>query len=68
MILFSKVGWCSFWDMLSKIECGDLGFFKIIDDIVLDWLEDIWGWRCYKIESVWIFGGVEWVLGLDFGV
>ncbi|XP_012377406.2 KICSTOR complex protein SZT2 isoform X2 [Dasypus novemcinctus] len=63
----SKAGRRSFWDMLSKTECGDLGSPKTTDDIVLDRPEDTRGRRRHKTESVRTPGGAEQALGPDSG-
>ncbi|KAI5139765.1 KICSTOR complex protein SZT2 isoform X1 [Manis pentadactyla] len=61
----SKAGRRSFWDMLSKTECGDLGSPKTTDDIVLDRPEDTRGRRRHKTESVRTPGGTERAPGPD---
>ncbi|ELW62137.1 Protein SZT2 [Tupaia chinensis] len=61
----SKAGRRSFWDMLSKTECGDLGSPKTTDDIVLDRPEDNRGRRRHKTESVRTPGGTERAPGPD---
>uniref|UniRef100_A0A8C7BGF6 SZT2 subunit of KICSTOR complex n=1 Tax=Neovison vison TaxID=452646 RepID=A0A8C7BGF6_NEOVI len=63
----SKAGRRSFWDMLSKTECGDLGSPKTTDDIVLDRPEDTRGRRRHKTESVRTPGGTERAPGSDSG-
>ncbi|XP_025788410.1 KICSTOR complex protein SZT2 [Puma concolor] len=63
----SKAGRRSFWDMLSKTECGDLGSPKTTDDIVLDRPEDTRGRRRHKTESVRTPGGTERTPGPDSG-
>lgn len=63
----SKAGRRSFWDMLSKTECGDLGSPKTTDDIVLDRPEDTRGRRRHKTESVRTPGGTERAPGPDSG-
>ncbi|XP_022353158.1 LOW QUALITY PROTEIN: KICSTOR complex protein SZT2, partial [Enhydra lutris kenyoni] len=63
----SKAGRRSFWDMLSKTECGDLGSPKTTDDIVLDRPEDTRGRRRHKTESVRTPGGTEQASGSDSG-
>ncbi|XP_047581362.1 KICSTOR complex protein SZT2 isoform X2 [Lutra lutra] len=63
----SKAGRRSFWDMLSKTECGDLGSPKTTDDIVLDRPEDTRGRRRHKTESVRTPGGTERASGSDSG-
>ncbi|XP_030679531.1 KICSTOR complex protein SZT2 isoform X2 [Nomascus leucogenys] len=63
----SKAGRRSFWDMLSKTECGDLGSPKTTDDIVLDRPEDTRGRRRHKTESVRTPGGAERAPGSDSG-
>lgn len=63
----SKAGRRSFWDMLSKTECGDLGSPKTTDDIVLDRPEDTRGRRRHKTESVRTPGGTERAPGTDPG-
>uniref|UniRef100_H0XD15 SZT2 subunit of KICSTOR complex n=1 Tax=Otolemur garnettii TaxID=30611 RepID=H0XD15_OTOGA len=63
----SKASRRSFWDMLSKTECGDLGSPKTTDDIVLDRPEDTRGRRRHKTESVRTPGGTERALGPDSG-
>ncbi|XP_077006090.1 KICSTOR complex protein SZT2 isoform X2 [Tamandua tetradactyla] len=63
----SKAGRRSFWDMLSKTECGDLGSPKTTDDIVLDRPEDPRGRRRHKTESVRTPSGTEQALGPDSG-
>ncbi|XP_027693985.1 KICSTOR complex protein SZT2 isoform X1 [Vombatus ursinus] len=55
----SKMGRRSFWDMLSKAECGDLGSPKTTDDIVLERSEETRGRRRHKTESVRPPGGPE---------
>ncbi|XP_049734989.1 KICSTOR complex protein SZT2 isoform X5 [Elephas maximus indicus] len=63
----SKAGRRSFWDMLSKTECGDLGSPKTTDDIVLDRPEDTRGRRRHKTENVRTPGGSERAPGPDSG-
>ncbi|XP_053431840.1 KICSTOR complex protein SZT2 isoform X3 [Nycticebus coucang] len=63
----SKAGRRSFWDMLSKTECGDLGSPKTTDDIVLNRPEDTRGRRRHKTESVRTPGGTERAPGPDSG-
>ncbi|XP_037356879.1 KICSTOR complex protein SZT2 isoform X2 [Talpa occidentalis] len=63
----SKAGRRSFWDMLSKTECGDLGSPKTTDDIVLDRPEDTRGRRRHKTENVRTPGGTERAPGSDSG-
>lgn len=63
----SKAGRRSFWDMLSKTECGDLGSPKTTDDIVLDRPEDTRGRRRHKTESVRTPGGTERTVGPESG-
>ncbi|XP_054994514.1 KICSTOR complex protein SZT2 [Sorex araneus] len=63
----SKAGRRSFWDMLSKTECGDLGSPKTTDDIVLDRPEDTRGRRRHKTENVRTPGGTERAPGPDSG-
>ncbi|KAB0391156.1 hypothetical protein E2I00_016908, partial [Balaenoptera physalus] len=63
----SKAGRRSFWDMLSKTECGDLGSPKTTDDIVLDRPEDTRGRRRHKTESVRTPGGTERAAGPESG-
>ncbi|XP_073936484.1 KICSTOR complex protein SZT2 isoform X6 [Castor canadensis] len=63
----SKAGRRSFWDMLSKIEGGDLGSPKTTDDIVLDRPEDTRGRRRHKTENVRTPGGTERAPGPDSG-
>ncbi|XP_037683406.1 KICSTOR complex protein SZT2 isoform X4 [Choloepus didactylus] len=63
----SKTGRRSFWDMLSKTECGDLGSPKTTDDIVVDRPEDTRGRRRHKTESVRTPGGAEQAPGPDCG-
>ncbi|XP_069843557.1 KICSTOR complex protein SZT2 isoform X3 [Dipodomys merriami] len=63
----SKAGRRSFWDMLSKTECGDLGSPKTTDDIVLDRPEDTRGRRRHKTENVRTPGGTERAAGPDSG-
>ncbi|XP_044530766.1 KICSTOR complex protein SZT2 [Gracilinanus agilis] len=55
----SKMGRRSFWDMLSKAECGDLGSPKTTDDIVLERSEETRGRRRHKTESIRPPGGPE---------
>ncbi|XP_051855916.1 KICSTOR complex protein SZT2 isoform X2 [Antechinus flavipes] len=55
----SKMGRRSFWDMLSKAECGDLGSPKTTDDIVLEKSEETRGRRRHKTESIRPPGGPE---------
>ncbi|XP_072505248.1 KICSTOR complex protein SZT2 isoform X4 [Notamacropus eugenii] len=55
----SKMGRRSFWDMLSKAECGDLGSPKTTDDIVLERSEETRGRRRHKTENVRPPGGPE---------
>ncbi|KAM6217019.1 KICSTOR complex protein SZT2 [Rhynchocyon petersi] len=63
----SRAGRRSFWDMLSKTECGDLGSPKTTDDIVLDRPEDTRGRRRHKTENVRTPGGTERAPGPDAG-